>query len=495
MNRFLSEIIYFFKKKNVFGVTLVLLIFSLLFVSTYPVPPKASTALSYDMTTYFNAETHTFNASIYAFNGQGYSDGGLQINYNFYLESNSTVLPKFSGSGTTNSNGYLILSYNIQGGKNISYLSLEYYNLTYSNGYFSTNSEAHSYNEGKQVINPYFVTCVFGQTNLEDRSLVLAYLSPNLSGAPHVSLTVENSTGYFGPGNVQYGAQTLIGNYSGFTHVDIHFSKYLLNGQFFFFSLNIEVFKQNFTNGVPLYSYVINYNSIPTYSTAGVGTATDLALFFMVFLFIWFTEDYFMKPVKDGTMESVISKPVGRREIYLLRFFAVVIGSLIVLLIDFLVSDLVFLAFTRTFVSAGAFVGTFTTLFYFVLASTSITFMLSTFGGRKLSNKVIFLFIFLITWIYGALVLIDSGFISLLKVLSPAYKSTVTILTIIQYGNPFTLPYLFNDIITKSILIPSDAYGPLYDYGINPIFITIVAAAWIVLPFVLGYRRMKNLDF
>ena len=125
----------------------------------------------------------------------------------------------------------------------------------------------------------------------------------------------------------------------------------------------------------------------------------------MILLFIWFTEDYFMKPVKNGTMESVISKPVGRREIFLLRFFAVVIGSLIVLLIDFLVSDLVFLAFTRTFVSAGAFVGTFTTLFYFVLASTSITFMLSTFGGRKLSNKVIFLFIFLITWIYGALAL------------------------------------------------------------------------------------------
>ena len=86
-------------------------------------------------------------------------------------------------------------------------------------------------------------------------------------------------------------------------------------------------------------------------------------------------------------MESVISKPVGRREIYLLRFFAVVIGSLIVLLVDLLVSDLVFELFTKNFVSSGAIVGTVITLFYYVLASTSIVFMLSTFGGRKFSKK------------------------------------------------------------------------------------------------------------
>ena len=495
MNRFLSEIIYFFKKKNVFGVTLVLLIFSLLFVSTYPVPPKASTALSYDMTTYFNPETHTFNASIYTFNGQGYSAGGLQINYNFYLEDNSTLLPQFKGSGTTNSNGFLILSYNIHGSKSASYLSLENYNLTYSNGYFSTNSEVHSYNRGKQVVNPYFVTCVYGQTNLEDRSLVLAYLSPNLSGSPPVSLTVQNYTNFYGFGPPQFGSQTLIGNYSGFTHVDIHFSKYLLGSQYFLVSFNIQLFKQNFTNGNPLFSYVVNDTSTSTYPTQGVGIATDIALLFMVFLFIWFTEDYFMKPVKNGTMESVISKPVGRREIYFLRFFAIVIGSLLVLLIDFFVSDLVFIAFTGDFVSTGAFVGTVITLFYFVLASTSITFMLSTFGGRKLSDKVIFLIIFLVTWVYPSVVLSYSNTIFFLKILSPAYKSMVTTLTILQYANPFMLPYLFNDIVTKSILIPNDAYGSLYDYGINPIFVIIAATAWIVLPFVLGYRRMKNLDF
>ena len=495
MNRFLSEIIYFFRKKNVIGVALVLLIFSVIFVSFYPAPPKASTALSYDMTTYFNAETHTFNATIYAFNGQGFSAGGLGINYNFYLDSNSTSLPLFTGTGTTNSDGFLILSYNIQGNKNVSYLSLRDYNLTYSNGYFSKNSEVQIYNEGKTVVNPYFVTCVYGQTNLEDRSLVLAYLSPNLSGAPSVSLTVQNSTCYFGPGSQPFGAQTLIGNYSGFTHEDIHFSKYLLNSQYFFVSFNIKIFEQNNTNGNPLFSYVFNDESTTTYSTQGVGLATDIALFFMVFLFIWFTEDYFMKPVKSGTMESVISKPVGRREIYLLRFSAVVMGSLIVLLIDFLISDLVLKAFTGNFASSGAFVGTTTTLFYFVLASTSITFMLSTFGGRKLSDKVIFLIIFLVTWVYPAVVLAYSNIIFLLKILSPAYKSMITTLTILQYANPFMLPYLFNDIMTKSILIPGDAYGPLFDYGINPIFAIIVAAAWIVIPFFVGYRRMKNLDF
>lgn len=494
MNRFLSETIYFFKKKNVIGVALILLIFTLIFVAFYSPPPKASTALSYDMTTYFNTDTNSFNATVYAFNGQGFSADGLQINYDFGLVDNSTFFAQFKGTGTTNSNGYLIISYNVPKSTSVSYLSLGSLNLTYNNGFFSTISEVHSYNKGTPVINPYFITCVYGQTNLADRSIVLAYISPNLSGAPHISLTVENASYYYF-GSQGYGSPTLIGNYSGFTHLNIHFTKYIVNNQYYIQSLKLQIFKQNLTNSYPLSSFVIDVTSASIFSSQTAGLATNIALFFMILLFIWFTEDYFMKPVKNGTMESVISKPVGRREIFLLRFFAVVIGSLIVLLVDLLVSDLVFELFTKNFVSSGAIVGTVITLFYYVLASTSIVFMLSTFGGRKFSEKLILLFIILITWVYPALVIIYSESATLLKVLSPAYKSIVTVSTIMQYANPFMIPYVFNDIITKGILLPGGAYGPLYDYGINPIFVTIVAAAWIAIPFIVGYRRIKKLDF
>lgn len=493
MNRLISELKHFFKKWNAIGVVLIVFIFALIFLLGYPTPPVRATSLSYDATTYFNENTSTFNSTIFVFDGQGFAEPNLQVNYVFYIDENGTGTSSiFKGSGSTNSQGFLLLSEKIGNLSKMSTATLMAYNMTYSGGFFSHDSTSKPYSLGEKVTNPYFMTCVFGQTNLEDRSLMVAYLPNNLSQSPEISIAVE-TTSLFGGG---YQSFTLIGNYSGFTVKNIPVSSFLFKNYALFDSFNFLMYNNAGAQGQQISEQTVQGYHTVSYLNNELGLILEFTLFLFILLLLWFTEDYFVKPMKNGTMESVISKPVGRRELYLLRFSAVTLGSIIILLADIAAIEILIWAFARTLAPLGALVGTLATLTYFLIATTSLTFMLSTFGGKRFSNRLIFLIILLLVWVYvWFLFMFSTGLIPNTKILSPAYKLIISLLTLAQYTNPFTIPYLFNDILTKSILIPGNAYGPLYQYGINPVVVIIAATCWILIPFIIGFRRMKKIDF
>ncbi|MHB8361158.1 MAG: ABC transporter permease subunit [Thermoplasmataceae archaeon] len=494
MNRILSETIAFLKKPNAFGIAFILIIFLLLFAIVYPSPPKPATDVSYNMITYFDSNTSSFNSTMFIFDGQGFPEANINVNYCFNITEGNGQYQKFSGSKTTGSNGILTLSDQVNTTIPIANMSLENSKLSYSGGDFSSSSSQYQFSPAHRIIQQYFISCVYGQTNLEDRSMMITYLSSNLSPSPSISLYGQSvSLPYFGGAN-NAPSPTIIGNFSGFIYKDVPVSTFVFKNKFMSYEYTFSISNKSGNPNSPLTTATFQISTLTDYQTSSLGLVTGMSIFFMVLLLFFFSEEYFLKPMKNGTMESVLSRPIGRRELYLTRFIAISGGSIALLLIDYGITDIILRVLEGSFISTVASFGILIDLIYLIMITTSLTFLFSVLWGRKFSSKMVLFFFIMMAWFLTGFIMINSSFIQFNEPLSRPYIAGIQFVTILQYIDPFTQIYLINDVLTKSIQNPANSYGSLYLYGIYPPLIVAVSVAWILIPFFIGWKKMDKID-
>ncbi len=232
-------------------------------------------------------------------------------------------------------------------------------------------------------------------------------------------------------------------------------------------------------------TYITNYSiskGINTIYLSLLSTPLGMITNFSPIIMLYLAYVLMAKPRSMGALEFILARPITRLDLYLTRYFAAVLTGLVLSIAVVLglgLSTTLILGITP---DITALLTITLGLFLALTAIYSVYYALATSirSGLYLAISIILYLIFTIFWqtiviIYAYVTGQLFDFQKLTELISYSY-----------YYNPVGAVNLLLTMLQKS-------YG-LSSIEINPYYVGLSVALWIIVPFILGYLRFRRIN-
>ncbi|MGC8516034.1 MAG: ABC transporter permease subunit [Thermoplasmata archaeon] len=403
---------------------------------------------------------------------------GTSDSYGFF---NATI-PVILNQTLVEANGFEYFQYNYSS-SSINSGFADFGTVYYSN---SSNPKLAFFNA--DVVNIWSVAQKSSSTN---RSIALFYVGPDGTKAPPMTLyanPVANNVAVNVPApgtNISTKGLIDLGTYSNFSYIVIPAGVGVHNGTGTF-----QLYLVNLTGNVYQSTVVDLYTNVSTSQVTIVFLAviSELFAFLMPLLAIFSAYLYYAKDKTNGTMESILSRPVTRGRLIASRFLSNVVVSLIALAAGIAAIDVLSSRYTGVFlpeyqvldiiwayfVIATAFIG----LVYLIAQLTKST-------GLVLGISIVFYIVLVLFWstLSSLLLPLALGLVPGTIPYSHAYI-IINSFSPIGYANLVTT-YLEDNIVGISF----------FSLGVSFTEILIVGIVWLIVPFGLAFMLARNRDW
>ncbi|MCL5804813.1 MAG: ABC transporter permease [Candidatus Thermoplasmatota archaeon] len=332
------------------------------------------------------------------------------------------------------------------------------------------------------------------KANSTSRSISMFYVGPNGSKAPSLTIYAKplvrhNSTisvkfPLLGQ-NISTKGLIDLGTYSNFTYIVVPANTGLNNGSGYFL---VYLLNQNGTLFTATVLQLYSVTSVSGVTSGFIGVISNLFAFLIPLLAIFSAFLYYAKDKTNGTMESILSRPVTRGRLITSRFLSNVVVSLIalaagiavidilsskytgILLPDYLLLDVIW----EYFVIAVAFIG----LVYLISQLTKST-------GLVLGISIVFYVLLVIFWtfIFSLMLPIALGLVPGTVPYAHAYL-VINSLSPTGYANLITT-YLEGNVVGISFS----------SLGVSIDEILLIGVFWLVFPFAVAFYLARNRDW
>ncbi len=439
-------------------------------------PSSANTNQLHSIAYYQNGTVHF---SVLATNQYGGTVAGLPISIGY----NNTYY-----NGTSNSHGYFNAS--------ASWKNVSSYNYTTENSIFPNfngiaviGSSGYNSSYGQSLINIWSVS---QKTSISNRSLATYEVDVNntidfplYAYAFPIPVNGGFKFSYYPGKIISLNGSIYLGEIAsqGYQVIPPNLGNNTASGSYF-------VVLVNSTHALYGSSFVELYSTVsPTSITTGfIAILSELFAFLIPLLAIFSAYLYYGKDKTNGTMESILPRPVTRGRLISSRFIANVITSLIAIGLGVLVIDVLSSKYTGIllpgyqlleliwayFVIAAAFIG----LVYLITQLTKST-------GVVLGISIVFYIVLVLFWttIFAILVPIALGY-------SPGTLPFAHVYFIINSFSPIGYANLVTSFLENSIAgFSTSALGVTFPE------ILVIGIIWAVLPFGAAYFLARNRDW
>jgi ABC-2 type transport system permease protein len=412
------------------------------------------------------------------------------------------VSVSYNGSyynGTSDSHGFfnatipVVLNQTTLTVQGFEYFAYNYSSSSIDSG-FATTGTAYYFNSSNSKISTIYgstveVWSVAQKSSSSNRSIAIFYVGHDGSNAPSISLyakPINKTTNLASPGtNISTKGLIYLGTLYNFSYTVVPANVGVHNGTGLF-----ELYLVNSTGTVyqsaELYLYLNVSTSMVTIGFLAV--ISELFAFLIPLLAIFSAYLYYAKDKTNGTMESILSRPVTRGRLITSRFLSNVVVSLIALGGGIAVIDILSSRYTGVllpayqvldiiwayFVIATAFIG----LVYFVSHLTKST-------GVVLGISIVFYIVLVLFWstLSSLLLPLALGLVPGTIPYSHAYL-IINAFSPIGYANIVTT-YLEGNIIGVN-------FSTL---GVSFSEILIVGIIWLIFPFAAAFTLARNRDW
>ena len=232
-------------------------------------------------------------------------------------------------------------------------------------------------------------------------------------------------------------------------------------------------------------TYISDYSTskgINTIYLSLLSTPLGMIVNFAPIIMLYLAYVLMAKPRSIGALEFILARPITRLDLYLTRYFAAVLTGLTLSIAVILGLGLSTTAIIGITPDITALLTIILGLFLALTAIYSVYYALATSirSGLYLAISIILYLIFTIFWqtiviIYAYITGQLFDFQKLTELISYSY-----------YFNPVGAVNLLLTILQKS-------YG-LSSIEINPYYVGLSVAIWIIVPFILGYLRFRRIN-
>ncbi len=360
--------------------------------------------------------------------------------------------------------------------------------LSFGTVYYSNSSNPKLSSFNFNIVNIWSVAQKSSSTN---RSIAIFYVGPNGTKAPSLTIYANPYSGS-GPINLPVPGTNIstkglieIGTYANFSYIVVPANVGTHNGTGTF-----VLYLVNSTGTVYQSTVVYLYLNVSTSQVTSVFIAviSELFAFLIPLLAIFSAYLYYAKDKTNGTMESILSRPVTRGRLITSRFLSNVVVSLIALAAGIATIDVLSSRYTGVFlpeyqvldiiwayfVIATAFIG----LVYLIAQLTKST-------GLVLGISIVFYIILVLFWstLSSLLLPLALGLVPGTIPYSHAYI-IINSFSPIGYANLVTT-YLENNIVGINFS----------SLGVSFTEILFVGIVWLVVPFGLAFMLARNRDW
>ncbi|MHB8552579.1 MAG: hypothetical protein ACYDAO_03210 [Thermoplasmataceae archaeon] len=358
--------------------------------------------------------------------------------------------------------------------------SLSYCTLTGPSQFTSIHQSSLNYGYS------YFATFVHSSTNYLDKDIMVHFFSKTTKFTSSIVLyCTQNSTTI--PDGFQLNTKQ-IGDYSNFTNLLIPTSNYLKNESNYEFSIigavtyPLILTKSQVTNMTDQQSnlpYLISSDLFQIVFISSIIAITGL--FYTGIFYSSLDESYKEKNISPlRTVSRTYFKSLLKSLIIILPSIGIAEGILIIT--SLILKQIPDYTFFISLIISSIYLSGFSLLFFLVIDSIK---------EQKISiNKIRNLSILSITIWIVLFSILDILFIGKSSSLSSPYFMTNTILTEMQFLNPFGYSISIIELFNHVMLIPIGSAGSFFTHNLTAIYVTVGAIIWI-LSFIIIYRKIK----
>ena len=404
-------------------------------------------------------------------------------------------------NGTSDSHGYfnasipVILNQTLVEANGFEYFQYNYSSISVNSGfatfgtvfyYNSTNSKFSFINA--DMLNVWSVAQKSSNTN---RSIAIFYVGPDGTKAPSMTLyanPVANNVPIKTPApgtNISTKGMIDLGTYSNFSYIVIPANVGAHNGTGFF-----QLYLVNSSDTVYQSTALSLYTNVSTslVTIAFIAVISELFAFLIPLLAIFSAYLYYAKDKTNGTMESILSRPVTRGRLITSRFLSNVVVSLIALAAGIAAIDILSSRYTGVFLPEYQVLDIIWAYFVIATAFIGLVYLISQLTkstGLVLGISIVFYIVLVLFWstLSSLLLPLALGLVPGTVPYSHAYI-IINSFSPIGYANLVTT-YLEDNIVGISFS----------SLGVSFTEILIVGIAWLVIPFGLAFLLARNRDW
>ena len=405
-------------------------------------------------------------------------------------------------NGTSDSHGYfnatipVILNQTLLEANGFEYFQYNYSSSSVNSGFASYGTvfyQLNSTNSKISFINADMldVWSVAQKSSSTNRSIAIFYVGPNGSKAPSMTLyanpVANNVPIKVPPPGTNISTKGLIdlGTYSNFSYIVIPANVGAHNGTGTF-----ELYLVNSTGTVYQSTVLGLYTNVSTSQVTSVFIAviSELFAFLIPLLAIFSAYLYYAKDKTNGTMESILSRPVTRGRLITSRFLSNVVVSLIALAAGIAAIDILSSRYTGVFLPEYQVLDIIWAYFVIATAFIGLVYLISQLTkstGLVLGISIVFYIVLVLFWstLSSLLLPLALGLVPGTVPYSHAYI-IINSFSPIGYANLVTT-YLEDNIVGISFS----------SLGVSFTEILIVGIAWLVIPFGLAFMLARNRDW
>ncbi|MCL4452089.1 MAG: ABC transporter permease [Candidatus Thermoplasmatota archaeon] len=404
-------------------------------------------------------------------------------------------------NGTSDSHGFfnatipVILNQTLFEAYGFEYFPYNYSSSSVNSGFstFGTVYYSNSSNPKLSLFNFDFadIWSVAQKSSSTNRSIAIFYVGPDGSKAPPMTLyanPVANNVPIRVPApgtNISTKGLIDLGTFSNFSYIVIPANVGAHNGTGTF-----ELYLVNSTGTVYQSTVLGLYTNISTSQVTSVFIAviSELFAFLIPLLAIFSAYLYYAKDKTNGTMESILSRPVTRGRLITSRFLSNVVVSLIALAAGIAAIDILSSRYTGVFLPEYQVLDIIWAYFVIATAFIGLVYLISQLTkstGLVLGISIVFYIVLVLFWSTLSSLLLPLAF-GLVPGTLPYSHAYIIINSFspIGYANLVTT-YLEGSIVGIAFSVT----------GISFAEILVVGIAWLVVPFGLAFMLARNRDW
>ena len=404
-------------------------------------------------------------------------------------------------NGTSDSHGYFNASIPVTLNQTlVQEYGFEYFQYNYSSStanfgfaapgtvsyYNSTNSKISFINA--DMINVWSVAQKSSNTN---RSIAIFYVGPDGSKAPTMTLyanPVANNVPIQVPApgsSISTKGLIDLGTYSNFSYIVIPANVGAHNGTGTF-----ELYLVNSTGTIYQSTVLRLYTNVSTSQVTNVFIAviSELFAFLIPLLAIFSAYLYYAKDKTNGTMESILSRPVTRGRLITSRFLSNVVVSAIALAAGIAAIDILSSRYTGVFLPEYQVLDIIWAYFVIATAFIGLVYLISQLTkstGLVLGISIVFYIVLVLFWSILSSLLLPFA-LGLVPGTVPYSHAYIII-------NSFS-PIGYANLVT-TYLEGSIAGIAFSTVGVSFVEIMVVGIVWLVVPFGMAFTLARNRDW
>ena len=408
-------------------------------------------------------------------NGTSNSNG--YFNATFPVTVNETLLSEYGENQFTYNYSSPVVNFGLP-----DYGTIYYYNNTNSKQNILINYSL------------YQISSVPDKTSSTNRSISIFYVGPNGSRAPSLTIyakpiPMNNSTISVNvpiPGqNISTKGLIDLGTYSNFTYIVVPANTGLNNGSGYFL---VYLLNHNDTLYRATLLHLYSVTSLSAATSGFIFIITELFAFFIPLLAIFSAFLYYAKDKTNGTMESILSRPVTRGRLITSRFVSNVVVSLIALAAGIIVIDILSSKYTGIFLPVNLVLDVIWEYFVIAAAFIGLVYLISQLTkstGLVLGISIVFFLILVIFW-----TLLSSLILPVAFGLVPGTVPYAHAYLVINSFSPTGYANLITSYLEGNVV--GISFSSL---GVSFIEILLVGVFWLIVPFAVAFYLARNRDW